>query len=988
MPDATKPAVGSIESESHIYAFRPKARTVDHLGREQIADSPTAVTELWKNSFDAYARSVSLQIFDGERPSAAILDDGSGMSTEEFIDRWLVLGTETKLEQEKDDAHAIQNRDGLPIRVRQGQKGIGRLSVAFLGPIVLVLTKKKMGTFTASLVDWRLFENPYLLLGDVGIPVRRFSKIEDFPKLFSELLDDSMDNVWGKKGASDRNERVAAAWEQLRTGELAEGQSESTADRIASSLLSAEVPTRGLAQWPVWNGTADHGTAMFVFDIKDELRAWVDPERLINDDEASRLRDEMKRTLAGFSDPFSPQLLDFHYSMVIHKGQIQEEVVSSKAQLGMSELRSMEHFIEGRFDENGIFFGRVRAFNKDFGEFTMTPSLPIRTARSVRVGPFDLCVGTFELERTNSTHSPEIHQALSAQLETMAGLRIYRDGLRVLPYGRIDFDFFGIEERRSKHAGREFWNHRRMFGRVAISKEENGNLRDKAGREGLIENSASRELRNLLVMLLEFTARKFFGSDAEHRKQFIDEINAFNKAAAAADKQATRGRLRALNNHLANQSDNLDTALKEIAVLETEIEKARGRDDIDAVLALAPKIEKSKQLRSDFRPPPKPAKLGRAEAAYRSFRDRYNMYMAAVDSASSKWTEAAEKSGGRNPIAVAKSTFGRHQKFLTDDINRRMVPIRALMASELARLEKRSHEDRSEFYKLAAPLLADLEAGNTELRAVLASFEQIRETHHQISARFYDGYLNALRQLAADIDLDAAVSWSSEQRGQLEERVEQLTALAQLGVTVEIIGHELESLDAEVGRNLRRLPQDTRDSDAYKLALTAQQALVNRLRFLAPLRLSGPQLKDLITGESLGRYLASFFEAIFASEAINFCVSPAFKKMQITDFSHRIYPVFINLINNAVYWLKQVNDRQISLDVVGNAACVADNGPGVDPDDRPHLFELFFSRRVEGRGVGLYLCRANLAASGHTISFQNGGPCLSGANFLIDFREN
>jgi signal transduction histidine kinase len=317
-----------------------------------------------------------------------------------------------------------------------------------------------------------------------------------------------------------------------------------------------------------------------------------------------------------------------------------------------------------------------------------------------------------------------------------------------------------------------------------------------------------------------------------------------------------------------------------------------------------------------------------------------------------------------------------------------MVPIRALIASELTRLEKRSYEDRSEFYKLAAPLLADLEAGKTELRPVLASFEQIRETHHQTTARFYDGYLNALRQLAADIDLDAAVSWSSDQRGQLEERVEQLTALAQLGVTVEIIGHELESLDAEVARNLRRLPQETRDSDAYKLAFTAQQALVNRLRFLAPLRLSGPQLKDLITGEALSRYLASFFEAIFASEAINFCVSPAFRKLQITDFSHRIYPVFINLINNAVYWIKQVESRQISLDVVGDAVCVSDNGPGVDPDDRPHLFELFFSRRVEGRGVGLYLCRANLAASGHTISFQNGGPCLSGANFLIHFRGN
>ena len=982
------PMTNGGEAETSTYAFRPRARTVDHLGREQIADSPTAVTELWKNSFDAYARSVSLQIFDGTRPSAAILDDGSGMSKVEFIDRWLVLGTETKLEQEKDDIQSIQDRDGLPLRVRQGQKGIGRLSVAFLGPVVLVVTKKRDGPYTASIVDWRLFENPHLLLSDIGIPVRNFVDEMEFSEVFAKLIDDSMDNVWGKNGTSERNDRLAMSWERLSASEIADGQLETTADRIATSMLSAEVPTKGLMEWPVWTGGANHGTALFVFDIREELRAWVDPEKLHNDGEALRLRDAMKTTLAGFADPFSPKSIDFDYSMMVHRGQSRDITVSSKSQLGMSELQAMEHFIEGRFDENGIFSGRVRAFNKDFGEFTMTPVQPVRTGRSVRVGPFDLCVGTYEQERTNSTHSEEIYRALDTQLETMAGLRIYRDGLRVLPYGRPEFDFFGTEERRTKHAGREFWNHRRMFGRVAITNQLNSNLRDKAGREGLIDNAARRELHDLVVMLLEFTARQFFGTAAEHRKHFLKEINAFNKAAAAADKQATRGRLRNLNQHLASHTDQLDTALSEINALDSELEKARVVDDIEAVLALGPLLEKSKELRTDLKPPPRPPKLGRAEASYRSFRDRYNMYLAAVDSASKKWSDAAEASGKRNPLAVAKTTFGRHQKFLTDDINRRLNEIRSIFKTELDRLEKLGQKDRSEFYRLASPLMAELEAGNSELRAVLASFEQIRETHHQTTARFYAGYLNALKQLAADIDLDAAVSWSSEQRAELEERVEQLSSLAQLGVTVEIIGHELESLDAEVGRNLRRLPQEARDSDAYRLATNAQQALVNRLRFLAPLRLSGPQLKDEITGEALDRYLANFFEAIFKSELVSFEVTPAFKKLRITDFSYRVYPVFINLINNAVYWLKQVHDKRILIDVVGEEVCVSDNGPGVDPDDQGHLFELFFSRRVEGRGVGLYLCRANLAASHNTIRFENGGPCLAGANFLIHFRGN
>ncbi|MEI6846997.1 MAG: hypothetical protein WCK32_03015 [Chlorobiaceae bacterium] len=36
-------------------AFKTRARTIDHLGREQIADCPTAISELWKNAYDAYA---------------------------------------------------------------------------------------------------------------------------------------------------------------------------------------------------------------------------------------------------------------------------------------------------------------------------------------------------------------------------------------------------------------------------------------------------------------------------------------------------------------------------------------------------------------------------------------------------------------------------------------------------------------------------------------------------------------------------------------------------------------------------------------------------------------------------------------------------------------------------------------------------------------------------------------------------------------------
>ncbi|MFZ1478917.1 MAG: ATP-binding protein, partial [Sphingorhabdus sp.] len=121
-------------------AFQTRARTIDHLGREQIADTPTAVSELWKNAYDAYARNVELNLFDGPDPIAAVTDDGHGMNYEEFTKHWLVIGTESKAGA---DRTPIEDRFGLRFRMKQGQKGIGRLSSAKLGSTLLLISKRE-----------------------------------------------------------------------------------------------------------------------------------------------------------------------------------------------------------------------------------------------------------------------------------------------------------------------------------------------------------------------------------------------------------------------------------------------------------------------------------------------------------------------------------------------------------------------------------------------------------------------------------------------------------------------------------------------------------------------------------------------------------------------------------------------------------------------------------------------------------------------------
>ena len=64
--------------------FRTKARAIDLLGKNQIADLPTAITELWKNGYDAYGDYLDAALFlpgygDITSEVFSLSDDGCGM---------------------------------------------------------------------------------------------------------------------------------------------------------------------------------------------------------------------------------------------------------------------------------------------------------------------------------------------------------------------------------------------------------------------------------------------------------------------------------------------------------------------------------------------------------------------------------------------------------------------------------------------------------------------------------------------------------------------------------------------------------------------------------------------------------------------------------------------------------------------------------------------------------------------------------------------
>jgi signal transduction histidine kinase len=91
----------------------------------------------------------------------------------------------------------------------------------------------------------------------------------------------------------------------------------------------------------------------------------------------------------------------------------------------------------------------------------------------------------------------------------------------------------------------------------------------------------------------------------------------------------------------------------------------------------------------------------------------------------------------------------------------------------------------------------------------------------------------------------------------------------------------------------------------------------------------------------------------------------------------RLRQVLVNLLNNAVRHggaPPQVHVRVYPRDG-GFAVAVTDNGNGIPPEDRPHIFERFYRRpgseRRVGLGVGLYLSRQIADRLGARLTFES-----------------
>jgi two-component system phosphate regulon sensor histidine kinase PhoR len=91
----------------------------------------------------------------------------------------------------------------------------------------------------------------------------------------------------------------------------------------------------------------------------------------------------------------------------------------------------------------------------------------------------------------------------------------------------------------------------------------------------------------------------------------------------------------------------------------------------------------------------------------------------------------------------------------------------------------------------------------------------------------------------------------------------------------------------------------------------------------------------------------------------------------------RLERVLLNLLSNALKYSTPGTEVRITARAVDGAVAisVSDHGPGISPDDLPHLFERFYrvkaTQRKEGVGLGLFIAKTLVEAHGGHISVES-----------------
>ena len=518
--------------------FAVSAKTARLIGRENISGVDGAVIELIKNAYDADATCVFVQFnipfpsvprsipfalassvlgasnlptllqyytsngnaYEKKKELSAIeeqslmdflfsyntitvMDNGCGMNEAILRSAWMNIGTNDKEERKVSPGG----------RIKTGAKGIGRFALDKLSISTTVYTKSEDDTFKKWQIDWRQFDTAHML-EEVS------ATIEDIDGSYPVLADKIAKNKVKSFDQYEWNTGTTIILSPIR-----ESWSIPLFSKINRNLKSL-FPSTNDSHFDIYVNNVFYPNFSFANERFSLVEGDYDYKIFATFDGADNLIIKITRN----------------------------EIDTRKIKLAITEEDQQKEVYLNEFWARDAF----QEDNYHRSDYAKEITIPLTVSKLTKLDPAVVAaVGPFSaelyfLKNTNSTI--EIVKSISKErrktvLENYSGIKLYRDGFKVRPYGEegFSFDWIGLGERARKSPGAVSsdgaWRVRtnQVVGAVRISKDGNPNLVDMANREGLAVNDAY----TTFVLILEKIIETFEGDRQRVFQEFASWIN-------------------------------------------------------------------------------------------------------------------------------------------------------------------------------------------------------------------------------------------------------------------------------------------------------------------------------------------------------------------------------------------------------------------------------------------------------------------------------
>lgn len=962
--------------------FLTRARTVDMLGRQQIANVSTAISELFKNAHDAYADHAEVDYF-GSDNLLVIRDNGVGMTPREFENRWLVLGTESKYAPQGQKADAYRPSD-KPERAIMGEKGIGRLAIALLGRQVLILTRAQrdggIHDLVMCFIHWGLFEISGVNLEDIEIPIKLVP---------GERLPTSDD-------VDELLQRMSECVEELSTG----GQNPSYR-RILEDISDFQLDPQDMDEFLGGLSLKDgkSGTHFYVAPADDGIAHEIERER----QEETR---DFTKFLLGFSNavfretPPPPIETAFRYWPT---DSASDDLIGQGEFFTPQELETADHKIGGRFDEYGQFLGDIRIYGETISGHVISWSGG--QGQPTRCGPFEIEFGYVAGAQRETDLPPDEWKRITDKLNRIGGVYVYRDRIRILPYGNSDVDWLNIEERRTKSASYYFFSHRRVFGAVKLTRKDNGQLREKAGREGFQQDKAYRQLKSILENLFLQLAADFFRESGDFSELYNEQRTELERL-----ELARRRREKQVSTKRKNMAASLEGFFDRVSAGRPETELGNLRGAISSRMDKAAKMKDPDEASSALLEVEREAnrKLSEIRENYRLSRPRgvglskplqrdWKAYTAEIERLDKEVFDTFSTEVAQTVGAVAKGArlYVDQRKRLSELIRQQAESGKKAVTREARQVRDSARDTRSSALRFVRDAIREMQETISAVEVEVAQKELVGLSEDEIE-RLRDGFEgrietvgrknretlskvgDMLTAISGNIALGFQVSDSDivevmdQELQELREQADTDAEMVQLGLAVAVINHEFEAAIKGVRRSLRELrpwaKSNKRLSTLYQEIRNNFDHLDGHLNLFTPLQRRLYRKAIPIKGSDINHYLRTLFEVRMKRHQVKMEVTDAFLRSELNAFPSTIYPVFVNVVDNAIFWLKDIDyKRRITLDADQEGFLVSNNGPSISQRDATAIFDQGFTRKPGGRGLGLFISRKALQKEGMDI---------------------